>query len=407
VAETAPAEILNHRFESPRTSSSEQTPANEAIRPLWTPQSLAFAARLIEQPTSQAGLDQMGTPVTVSAGTEESETQHLLAMAARPVEPPAAEARPNGIHTASIETPSAGNQANRPAWAPHSIALEQRWVEPPATGATGFRTSPTEVPVEPETMPAAAVGTKTQSAASPAAQPVPGHGAPPASQDASRSTPQMAGPEHPEIHASAAQYEDAENLPSPTRVVRRDGPVNLDKAPLAPERDNAPHTAGFEMPLSRAPQAAPLLPAKADEPAMTRLPAMAEPRQAAATTPAHSISVRLSTDQNPAVEVRVMERGGEVRVAVHSPDAATSESVRANLPDLVARLGQKGYETEIWHPPVGPSSSSNHAQRDSGGAFGRQHEQPGGEQQRREQRENRPAWLKEFEASFAPEGTGA
>ena len=196
------------------------------------------------------------------------------------------------------------------------------------------------------------------------------------------------------------QREDAENLPSSPRAVRRDSLLNFDKAGIPPalERDSTQHAAAFETPP--APQAAAAPPAKADELAAAQLLSSMEPRQAAAPGPAHNISVRLSTDQNPAVEVRVMDRGGEVRVAVHSPDAATLESVRAGLPDLVARLGQRGYETETWHP--GPPSFSDNAQRDSGGAFGRggQQEQPGGEQQRPPQRQQQPAWVEELEKNL-------
>jgi hypothetical protein len=126
---------------------------------------------------------------------------------------------------------------------------------------------------------------------------------------------------------------------------------------------------------------------------------------------AQNISVRLSSDGHPALEVRVMDRGGEVRVAVHSPDSATSESVRAGLPELVDRLSQRGYETEIWRGPSVPQHSSSSAQRDSASSSGRGgHEQPGRDQQRhhqQQQQENQPTWLKEFEASFKPETTGA
>ena len=420
VAETAPSGIVDHPFELPKTGSSVEMPSggNDAMRPVPAPHTLAFAARLVEQPASQAGPDEVRTPPTAPDATEAMRPispPRSLAFEAPWVEAPANEAGPDGIRSASTETASAGgNDAMRRVPSPHANPLEARWVAPPvAEGVPAdIRTPQTAVAAESETTPPLAVGLATQDAAVPAAPPAPTNVAPPAFQDALSSSPQTARPEHPdtpgnppaEVQAPAVQREDADRLASSPRVVRRDNPLNFDKAGSSPalERDSAQHAAALETPPYRAPQAAAAPPAKADDPATAQLLSSMEPRHAAAPGPAHNISVRLSTDQNPAVEVRVMDRGGEVRVAVHSPDAATLESVRAGLPDLVARLGQRGYETETWHPPAGPSSSSNHDQRESGGAFGRggQQEQPGGEQQRPPQRQQQPAWVEELEKNL-------
>jgi len=99
-----------------------------------------------------------------------------------------------------------------------------------------------------------------------------------------------------------------------------------------------------------------------------------------------------------------MDRGGEVRVAVHSPDPATSESVRAGLPELVDRLGQRGYETEIWRPPAAQRSAS--AQTESDGSFGRGgHQDRAGQQQQHPHRQPQPAWLEELDSNLNPKTT--
>jgi hypothetical protein len=49
------------------------------------------------------------------------------------------------------------------------------------------------------------------------------------------------------------------------------------------------------------------------------------------------------------VEVRLMERGGEVHVAVRTPDTQLAGALRENLPSLSARLEQTGMRTESWH----------------------------------------------------------
>ena len=384
-AEAPPAEAVNRPPELPNPIPPPLTPsgANQGIRPLPKPDFLAFAARLVEQPAREAG--------------------------------------PEEIHAPTLPVPSAANQPIRPLATPNSVAFAARWVDEPASdpGPGAIRTyalaSPTGTDrlVEPKTLAPVTLPVETPDAADSAR--------PPVSRDAAPLSPQQtAGPEHPDlavkppagVRTPTQQREDADNLSVPPRVVRRDSPLLNPAtvgAPPAPAGDTAPHTAGFETPQTpaRGAQVASVEPGKADT--VAQILSGGDPREPAAPGSAHNISVRLSTDQNPAIEVRVMERGGEVRVAVHSPDSATSESLRAGLPDLVARLGQRGFETEIWRGPAAPQPSSSSAQRDPGGAFGRGgHEQPGGDPQRRHpQRENQPAWWEEFEASFTPEGTGA
>jgi hypothetical protein len=96
-----------------------------------------------------------------------------------------------------------------------------------------------------------------------------------------------------------------------------------------------------------------------------------------------------------------MDRGGEVRVAVHSADPATAEAVRAGLPELVDRLGQRGYETEIWRPLAASSSSS--AQGESDGTFGRGGQQDAtGQEQQHPHRQPQPAWVEELDSNLNP-----
>jgi len=50
------------------------------------------------------------------------------------------------------------------------------------------------------------------------------------------------------------------------------------------------------------------------------------------------------------VEVRLMERGGEVHVAVRTPDTHLASTLREDLPALSSRLTESGFRTETWHP---------------------------------------------------------
>jgi len=87
-----------------------------------------------------------------------------------------------------------------------------------------------------------------------------------------------------------------------------------------------------------------------------------------------------------------------------------AESVRAGLSDLVERLDQRGFETEVWRPQPGVTAqrsdagSNSHPESRDGGAFdrGSQHQRGGGEQDSHPRQQRHPAWMEEFDASFAP-----
>jgi Flagellar hook-length control protein FliK len=72
--------------------------------------------------------------------------------------------------------------------------------------------------------------------------------------------------------------------------------------------------------------------------------------------PAREIQLQLNQgDQR--VDVRLTERGGEVRVAVRTPDPQLADTLRDDLPHLSARLEQTGFRTETWHPALSDASS--------------------------------------------------
>ena len=367
-AETRPREAVSRPIDLVNAPLETASGANQSIRPISTPPSLAFAARLVEQPTNRAEPDGVRTPLTSS-----NESLH-------PLSPPP-----------SIPLPTVEQPATEAADLGHAAPISQG--EP-----------------APETVAHITTEGEFQGVGASAGLPV----TVPLAKDAAAlsSTPQT-GSEHPQvldtptkgIQAPGPAREDADSVPLAPRVEHRDEAANPGRAdgPSTPTGGSVQQTPAFEMQQtpSRSVAAAPAEPGKPDPTAMAQVLSGSEPCETAATGPAQNISVRLSTDQSPAVEVRVMDRGGEVHVAVHSPDAATSESVRAGLPDLVAKLGQRGYEAEIWHPPAGSSSSSTNTQRESGGAFGRgEQQQPDGQQPRQQPRQQQPAWVEEMQKNM-------
>jgi hypothetical protein len=75
------------------------------------------------------------------------------------------------------------------------------------------------------------------------------------------------------------------------------------------------------------------------------------------STPAGSKNVEMhfSVDEGR-VQVHVAERAGEVRVAVHTPDANLAGALREELPQLTSRLEQSGFHAETWHGPAAGSA---------------------------------------------------
>jgi len=319
----------------------------------------------------------------------------------------------------ALEAPAGAAVTNLTASGSHPLAFAARLVERPET-ARADDDSPiqdlraqaqthSDAAVPPETTLPVLSGDGPEASPRTALPPLPHD----PTQPASSATPPPAKPEDPhslrtsvEVPASLPRREDADTQPSPPKVVRLDNAENLQAAnPHGPAAAAGAPVAGLERPPTpaRTDPSAPEQPSPATDRANATTHALSGSglREPAAAGPAQNISVRLSSDGQPALEVRVMDRGGEVRVSVHSPDPATSESVRAGLPELVDRLGQRGYETEIWRPPA--ASSSARPQAESGGSFGRGGQQgPADQEQRHPQRQPRPDWLEELDHNLNP-----
>lgn len=102
------------------------------------------------------------------------------------------------------------------------------------------------------------------------------------------------------------------------------------------------------------------------------------PEQVTPTGPAQDIAVRISRAEQ-AVDVHVTERGGQVHVAVRTPDMGLQTSLRQDLGTLVKSLDRAGYHAEASAPlSVSSTESSsslmngnNSQQQESGSSSGR------------------------------------
>ncbi len=91
-------------------------------------------------------------------------------------------------------------------------------------------------------------------------------------------------------------------------------------------------------------------------------------------TPARDITLRLS-EGDQRVDLRLVERQGDVRVEVRTPDAGLAGDLRRDLPSLAARLEQSGIRADAWRGESGgrrfSGSDSPPAEQDANAGQGR------------------------------------
>jgi len=120
------------------------------------------------------------------------------------------------------------------------------------------------------------------------------------------------------------------------------------------------------------------------------------------------VSARAGEDRDPPqVQVRIVERGGEVKVAVHTPDVELSQALRERLGELVQRLEQTGYRTETWSPAEtrleGISRRESQAEQESAdGRHSQNYSQGSAQHNARRQKhrpEDQPLWFESLTAA--------
>jgi hypothetical protein len=141
-------------------------------------------------------------------------------------------------------------------------------------------------------------------------------------------------------------------------------------------------------------------PHAADAPTSQAEPA---PKTAA---PLSDVSLRIERPQGQNVDIRVVERAGEVHVAVRAGDNEVVQGLRQNLSELTDRLSENGFHAETWRPNVSETSATPSENRNSSGNSGggdTQQQQSWSQQgrgQRDQNQSNRPPWVQEFETSL-------
>ncbi|MGA2736007.1 MAG: hypothetical protein ABSG65_00995 [Bryobacteraceae bacterium] len=138
------------------------------------------------------------------------------------------------------------------------------------------------------------------------------------------------------------------------------------------------------------------------QPASQTGPVIVEPPEPPPAS--HDISLHLA-DGGSGVDIRMAERAGEIRVTVHTPDRDLANSMRADLPDLVGKLRQGGFQAEAWRPAA--ATQSDAGRRDGSDGAPQEHS-PGGrregrpQQPQQQQPKNQARWDGEWKSTLEP-----
>lgn len=144
------------------------------------------------------------------------------------------------------------------------------------------------------------------------------------------------------------------------------------------------------------------------QPGPTAAARLEAPDQASKASPAQAreIHLRVQDAGTKSAELRVTERAGELHVTVRSNDTGLTQTLRGNLPDLMNRLEQTGWQTKVSSPDGSASVTRSPAAKDAEPGHlgsGQEHTEwdRGGQQQRRQQQPSRPQhWGSDEEGSL-------
>jgi len=173
-------------------------------------------------------------------------------------------------------------------------------------------------------------------------------------------------------------------------------------APLSSQTDAALSTATLSTSAPPGVTSAPDGPKHDDTPLLSAAKEVIPAVQPQPNGQLRDLSFNVAQPGGSSVQLRMVERGGELRVAVHSASPDLNQELRADLPDLSKKLSDTGFHSELWRPAMHATASGDaQATKNQGGNPGGDSPSQSGSQQGRGQRgqnqSQRPKWVEEFE----------
>lgn len=127
-------------------------------------------------------------------------------------------------------------------------------------------------------------------------------------------------------------------------------------------------------------------PAPANEAAApSHAPELDERYQEGSTEPVRNVHMQVVGDDNRRVDIRLMDRAGELRVSVKSGDSNLNQTLQAKMPELTSRLESARYQTEVWMPDSQNQGSASQSNVDADG--------------QRQGKQEQPHWVEDLEGS--------
>jgi hypothetical protein len=279
-------------------------------------------------------------------------------------------------------SPADAAAAAHPAQSQQASSIAQ----PPPNSNSGHEELPSNVAFTATLKPADAASEPALPTATPKLFPTerpnpPADAEPPASDDLvppaeKGSRPTLpAGSKPPDIDAGQARKAaDAGALPADAAAVSHILPN-----PVGPPDSQPPAGSGTGV-RTAAPEA----------PASAATPQTGPPEEPAHTATAHDIKLQTAGDGEQRVEVRISERGGDVFVAVRTPDSRLAGDLRQNLPALASRLEQSGFHATTWQPSSGVRERIADPQAGAPGQDSQGQARQNGREQQRDRQEQKP-----------------
>jgi hypothetical protein len=178
--------------------------------------------------------------------------------------------------------------------------------------------------------------------------------------------------------------------------------------PAAPERHSSSEasiTQQYPAPQTPAMDATPSSLAPRNVAATPQTPAIdhiAQPLEHSQSSPLNQITLRVANADQSSASIRMVERSGELHVAIRASDSQLADSLRGNVDQLTSRLNSNGWGTEVWKPAaiapaVRAQSSSQEMPQGQPGSRQQNGERSNPGQQNNKQKY--PAWVEEFYAN--------
>jgi len=360
--------------------------------------------QLRKQPRQVADVPVAVIPVTNQPAPE---TQESIAPPQRSSETPAV--RDFGINIAAATT--------LPSRLPETKVAFTAVLTPMKDTATADATP--DLPLQAVTMPDATGPAPTPTPVAPAAAAVPSAPALPAAGLVPATAPGAGGntQQNGNTPSEQGESEQAPAAPAPVSTDARNKTIPVketdDPQPLVTSSPGAPveHTSTVTAPanpvhttagLQTDIPAAKVTPSEATAEALRTSESNLAPAAPLKTGAAQEITIRIDQPDASPVDLRVVERSGQLHVDVRTPDAAMQSSLRADLGTLTNSLQRAGYHAETFTPSgaartaSGPQMSNPDNQQDPSRQRGGSSDFSEG-RRRKQQSKNLSSWLEEME----------